>query len=57
VTHPPAAGPDEDQQLVLRFSGDISIKARGTRQHFLRRLCRTQSRAKQALPRPAAPRA
>ncbi len=38
MTHPPAAGPDEDQQLVLRFSGDISIKARGTRQHFLRRL-------------------
>jgi thiamine biosynthesis protein ThiI len=38
VTHSPAAGRDEEQQIVLRFSGDLSIKARGTRQHFLRRL-------------------
>ena len=34
----PAAGEGDDQRFVLRFSGDISIKARGTRQHFVRRL-------------------
>jgi thiamine biosynthesis protein ThiI len=38
VSHAPAAGEAEDQRIVLRFSGDISIKARGTRQHFVRRL-------------------
>ncbi len=34
----PAPAEPADQQIVLRYSGDISIKARGTRQHFVRRL-------------------
>ncbi len=38
MSHPPAAGASDDQRIVLRFSGDISLKARGTRQHFVRRL-------------------
>jgi thiamine biosynthesis protein ThiI len=38
VSDSPEARADGDQEIVLRFSGDISIKARGTRQHFVRRL-------------------
>jgi thiamine biosynthesis protein ThiI len=38
VSPAPAAGETEDQRIVLRFSGDIHLKARGTRQHFVRRL-------------------
>ena len=38
MSHRPASGETDDQRIILRFSGDISIKARGTRQHFVRRL-------------------
>lgn len=40
MSHAPAADASDPQRIVLRFSGDISIKARGTRQHFVRRLLR-----------------